>query len=159
MIAAGDSKALEKLVRHNLRFVISVVKDTAAWHHEGVPFEDLVAMGNEALIKAAKKWKPKNNARFATFAKPFIQRGIRRSMDNEWAMIRVPVNVAEDVRRLKYAERLMIQELGRHPTDMELSARVLLPATRITELRSVAIMEPVSLDGQTSEKFQEEMED
>lgn len=159
MIAAGDQKALEKLVRHNLRFVISIVRDTPSWHHSGVPFEDLVAMGNEAMIKAAKKWKPKNGSRFATYAKPYIQRGVRRSLDNEWSMIRIPVNIAEEIRKMKYTERVMMQELNRNPTDFELADRLKIHHSKISELRSVVGMEPTSLDGQHQEKFNEEVED
>ena len=87
MVQAGDGRALEKLVRHNLRFVVSVVKETPEWHHGNVPFEDLLAIGNEALLKAARKWVPRNGARFATYARPFIVRGVRRALDNEWSMI------------------------------------------------------------------------
>lgn len=159
MIAAGDRTALEKLVRHNLRFVVSVVRDTPGWHHTGVPFEDLVAMGNEALIKAARRWRPRNGARFATYAKQFIQKGVRRSLDNEWSLIRIPVNIAEEVRRMKYTERVMIQELNRSPTDQELADRLRVHHSRIGELRSVVGMEPSSLDGHNQEKYNEEIED
>ena len=54
-IQAGDAMALDKLITHNLRFVVSVIKDTPAWHHGTVPIEDLLAMGNEALLKAGKR--------------------------------------------------------------------------------------------------------
>lgn len=159
MIQAGDSRALEKLVRHNLRFVVSVVKDTPAWHHGSVPFEDLLAIGNEALFKAARKWVPKNGARFATYAKPFIIKGVRRSLDNEWSIIRVPVNVAEEIRRMKYTERIMMQELGREPTDNELTDRLKIHTSRLVDLRSLSQREPASLESFNQEKFQEESEE
>ena len=159
MIAAGDNAALEKLVRHNLRFVVSVVKETPAWHHGVVPFEDLIAMGNEALFKAARRWVPKNGARFATYAKPFIIKGVRRALDNEWSMIRVPVNVAEEIRRMKYNERLLLQELGRDPTDAELANRMRIHTSKIDELRSCIMREPTSLESFNQEKFQEESEE
>lgn len=159
MIQAGDTRALEKLIRHNLRFVISVVKDTPAWHHGSVPFEDLVAIGNEALLRAARKWTPKNNARFATYAKPFIIKGVRRALDNEWSMIRVPVNIAEEIRRMKYTERVMTQEEGRDPTDVELADRLKIHVSRLTDLRSFIAREPTSLESFNQEKFQEESEE
>lgn len=159
MIASGDNAALEKLVRHNLRFVVSVVKETPAWHHGAVPFEDLIAMGNEALIRAAKKWTPKNGARFATYAKPFILKGVRRALDNEWSLIRVPVNVAEEIRRMKYTERAMSQELKREPTDAELADRLRVHVSRLDELREHISREPASLESFNQEKFQEESED
>jgi len=159
MIAAGDNAALDKLVRHNLRFVVSVVKETPAWHHGSVPFEDLIAMGNEALIRAAKKWTPKNGARFATYAKPFILKGVRRALDNEWSLIRVPVNVAEEIRRMKYTERVMGQELGREPTDAELADRLKIHVSRLDQLREHITREPASLETFNQEKFQEESEE
>jgi RNA polymerase primary sigma factor len=159
MIAAGDRAALEKLVRHNLRFVVSVVKETPAWHHGSVPFEDLIAMGNEALLRAATRWVPQNNARFATYAKPFIIKGVRRALDNEWSMIRVPVNIAEEIRRMKYTERAMSQELRREPTDNELADRMRVHVSRIDELRACMTREPASLESFNQEKFQEESEE
>ena len=71
-IQAGDHRALDKLVRHNLRFVVFLLKNTTAWQHGTMPIEDLINIGNEQLVKAAKKWKPTNNARFATYARSFI---------------------------------------------------------------------------------------
>lgn len=159
MIQAGDNRALEKLIRHNLKFVISVVKETPSWHHGGIPFEDLLAMGNEGLIRAAKKWVPKNNARFVTYAKPFIVKGIRRAIDNEWMMIRLPVNIAEEIRRMKYHERVLTQELGRQPTDVEVADRIEAHPKRVVELRSYLQREPASLESFNQEKFQEENED
>lgn len=159
MIQAGDARALEKLVRHNLRFVVSVVKKKPSWHHSNIPFEDLIAMGNEALFEAARRWVPKKDARFVTFAKPFIEKGVQRSIDNEWSLIRVPVNVAQDIRKMKYTERVMIQELGREPTDEELADRLRVHVSRIAELRITAVREPASLESFNQEKFQEESEE
>lgn len=155
MIASGDQAALDKLVRHNLRFVLAVVKEVPAWHHGSVPFEDLIAMGNEALIKAARRWVPDGRAKFATYARPFIVKGVRRALDNEWSMIRVPVNIAEEIRRMKYNERVMTQELHRSPTDDELCDRLLMHPARLSELRDIIALEPASLDAFNQEKFQE----
>ena len=159
MIQAGDRRALDKLIQHNLRFVVSVVKEMPSWHHGGVPFEDLLAIGNEAMLKAARRWRPKNGARFATYAKPFILRGVRRALDNEWSMIRIPVNIAEDIRRMKYIERVMTQEMGRDPTDIELCDRLKMHRTKLEELRSYISRQPTSLESFNQEKFQEESEE
>lgn len=159
MIQHGDHAALEKLVRHNLRFVVSVIKETPSWHHGQVPFEDLIAMGNEALVRAAKKWTPKNGARFATYAKGFILRGVRRGIDNEWMLVRIPVNVAEEIRRMKYIERKMTQQLGQAPTDAELADRLRIHTSRLAELRSLSTMEPVPMEDGSTEKYQEETEE
>lgn len=159
MIQAGDQKALDKLVRHNLRFVVSVIKGTPTWHHGGVPFEDLIAMGNEALLKAARKWRPRNGAKFITYARPFIIKGVRRALDNEWSMIRLPVNVAEEIRRMKYGERVLTQELGRDPTDDELCEQQGIHPKRLAILRDYLQREPTSLETFSPEKLQEEYDE
>lgn len=159
MVQAGDQKALDKLVRHNLRFVVSVIKNTPAWHHGGVPFEDLLAMGNEAMLKAARRWKPRNGAKFITYARPFIIKGVRRALDNEWSMIRLPVNVAEEIRRMKYAERILTQELGREPTEEEICESQGIHHKRLAILREYLLREPTSLDAFSPEKLQEEYDE
>lgn len=155
-IQAGDDSALEKLITHNLRFVVSVIKETPAWHHGSVPIEDLLAMGNEALLKAGRRWVPKNGARFATYAKGFILRDVRRGIDNYGNMIRIPVNVAEEIRKMKYSERILTQKLGREPKVSELADYMEVHESRINKLRAYLLREPVSLDAYNQEKFQEE---
>lgn len=158
-IQEGDDLALEKLIKHNLRFVVSVIKDTPAWHHGNVPMEDLLAMGNEALLKAGKRWVPKNGARFATYAKNFILKDVRRGIDNYGNMIRIPVNVAEEIRKMKYTERILTQKLGREAKVGELADAMEVHESRIAKLRSYLIREPVSLDAYNQEKFQEESDE
>jgi RNA polymerase primary sigma factor len=158
-IQNGDDLALEKLITHNLRFVVSVIKDTPAWHHGSVPLEDLLAMGNEALLKAGKRWVPKNNARFATYAKNFILKDVRRGIDNFGNMIRIPVNLSEEIRKMKYTERVLSQKLGREPKLNELANALEMHEKHITKLRSLLIREPISLDSYNQEKFQEEGEE
>ena len=158
-IQAGDAMALDKLITHNLRFVVSVIKDTPAWHHGTVPIEDLLAMGNEALLKAGKRWIPKNNARFATYAKNFIMKDVRRGIDNYGNMIRIPVNVAEEIRKMKYTERILLQKLGREPKASELADAMEVHENRIAKLRGYLLREPVSLDAYNQEKFQEDSDE
>lgn len=158
-IQDGDEMALEKLIKHNLRFVVSVIKETPAWHHGSVPMEDLLAMGNEALLKAGRRWIPKNKARFATYAKNFILKDVRRGIDNYGNMIRIPVNVAEEIRRMKYTERILTQKLGREPRTFELADALEIHESRINKLRAYLIREPISLDAYNQEKFQEDNDD
>lgn len=145
-IQSGDMMALEKLVTHNLRFVVSTIKATPMWQHSSVPMEDLLGFGNEELINAAKKWKPKNNARFVTYAKKFIIRGVNRAVANTSNLIRLPVNWIEEIRRMKYAERLLSQELGRVPTSKELADKMGVPVKQINHVQALLLKEPISLD-------------
>ena len=158
-IQAGDEEALEKLITHTLRFVVSVIKNTPAWHHGTMPMDDLLAMGNEALLKAGRRWVPKNNSRFATYAINFILKDVRRGIDNYGNLIRIPVNVAEEIRKMKYTERVLSQKLGREPRSSELADELEIHEKRVTKLKALLLREPVSLDTYNQEKFQEESDD
>lgn len=158
-IQAGDDLALEKLIKHNLRFVVSVIKNTPAWHHGAMPMEDLLALGNEALLKAGRRWTPTNNSRFATYAKNYILKDVRRGIDNLGNLIRIPVNISEEIRKMKYTERVLAQELGREPKSSELADALEVHEKRVIKLKALMMREPVSLDTYNQEKFQEESDE
>jgi RNA polymerase primary sigma factor len=155
-IAKGDDSALEKLITHNLRFVVYVVRKMTAWSHGKVPVEDMVAMGNEALLTAGRRWVPKNNARFATFAKSFIEKGVRRELDNTANIIRLPINIMEQVKKLNYTERSLSQVLGRKPKVTEIATLMGVPESKVHQLQGYIAREPISLDNLNQEKFNEE---
>lgn len=159
MIQAGDAAALDRLVRHNLRFVVYVIKSTPQWSSSRVPLEDLIAAGNEELLKAAKRWIPREGVKFSAFARKFIQRGIRRTVDNEWNLIRVPVNVAEEIRRMRYHEGVLSQELCRAPTAAEVADRLGVHEKRVLELQAIQAQEPMQLDTDSSGRNHEEIEE
>jgi len=155
-IQAGDDKALEKLVKHNLRFVVYVLKQTSAWSHGSTPVDDLINIGNEQLVKAAKRWTPTNNARFATFAKSFILKGTRRELDNTTHMIRLPVNISEQIKKMNYLERTLGQVLGRKPKTSEVATMMGVGEDKVLQLQSYLTREPVSLDAINEEKQEED---
>jgi RNA polymerase primary sigma factor len=159
LIAQGDDDALEKLVTHNLRFVPHVVTKMTAWQHGKVPMEDMLAMGNEQLPIAARRWKPTNNAKFATYAKSFILKGVRRELDNTANIIRLPVNIAEALKKMSYNERALSQVLGRKPTVAELATIVGVSTARIHQLKGYISREPVSLDNIEHDKHFEEQDE
>lgn len=146
LIQQGDTKALDKLVSHNLRFVVHVVCKMTAWKHGNVTSEDLISMGNEQLIVAAKRWTPTNNARFATFAKSFIERGVRREMDNTSNMIRLPVNVMQSIKKMHYVERKLSSDLGRKPKSSEIAEAMGVSEFKVQEFKTFLTHEPESLD-------------
>lgn len=158
-IAEGDEEALEKLVTHNLRFVVYVVRNMSAWQHGKVPVEDMVAMGNEALFTAARRWTPTNNAKFATFARPFIFKGVRRDLDNTANIIRLPINIMEQIKRLNVMERSLAQLLGRKPKTSEIAKLMEMSEAKIHQLQGYLAREPISLDNINQEKFIEERGD
>jgi RNA polymerase primary sigma factor len=158
-IAEGDTTALERLVKHNLRFVVYVVRQLTAWNYGKVPVEDMVAMGNEALLVSAMRWKPKNNAKFATYAKPFIIKGVKRELDNTANLIRLPINIMEAIKKMTYNERVLSQLLGHKPTNKELATIMNVTENRISELKNYMAREPISIDNINTEKFNDETED
>ena len=154
-IAKGDMLALESLIKHNLRFVVYIVRKLTAWNHSRVPQEDLIGMGNEGLFKAAKQWVPTNNAKFATYAKGFILRGVERGLDNTENLVRIPIKVREEIRKMTYTERALTQTLGRVPTINEMSTILNKTPKRINQLKFYLIQEPTSLDALSIDKMED----
>jgi len=155
-IQKGDEEALDKLVLHNLRFVVYTVRKLTAWNHSRTPQEDLIGMGNSALLKAARQWVPKNGAKFATYAKRFILRGIERGQDDTENLVRIPIKVREEIRKMTYTERALTQTLGRTPTTQELSAVLEKSTRRINQLKFYMLQEPTSLDSLSIDKMEDE---
>jgi RNA polymerase primary sigma factor len=158
-IAQGDDEALETLVRHNLRFVVFTVRKLTAWNHSRVPQEDLIGMGNVALLKAASQWQPTNGAKFATYAKQFILRGIERGLDNTENLIRIPIKTREEIRKMTYTERALTQALGRVPTVNELATLLGKTTKRINQLKFFLHQEPTSLDAMQLDKMEDNEDD
>jgi RNA polymerase primary sigma factor len=156
LIAQGDELALEELVTHNLRFVVTTIKNTPTWHHSGVDMEDLLGFGNEALILAAKKWKPQGNIRFISYARKVILTEVNRGVANTKNIIRLPVNITEELRRIKYNERILSQELGREPSNKELADKMGIETERIDHINSILNKEPISLEAFDTDHLKEE---
>jgi len=156
LIEQGDEQALDKLVTHNLRFVVSVIKKMPNWSHSNMPMEDLLSFGNEALINAARTWRPMGKIRFASYAKKFIHYDVQRGVANTKNIIRLPVNITEEIRRVKYTERVLSQELKRDPTDAELANKLGVDTKRIAYINSILSKEPVSLEIFNSEHLEQE---
>lgn len=142
----GDEDALQELIEANLRLVVWVCKRLSSWNHSKVPIEDLLALGNEQLFISARKWNPNGSAAFGAFARQFIERGVVRNAGKEENIIKVPLNVGEKLRKLKYNERILTQKLGRTPKIQELSKVTGFTTKKIRELKDIMLREPSSLD-------------
>ena len=158
-IQKGDEQALHKLIRHNLRLVVYMLRKTTAWQHSTIPPEDLIQMGNEALIMSARKWTPTKNARFASYAGNYILRHVTRQLDNTERMIRLPINIVEAVKKMNYLERQLRQVLGREPKVQELATEMGVSTRRVSQLKGYVMREPVSLDAFLNEKNEEQNDD
>jgi len=159
-IAKGDDEALDELVKHNLRLVPYMVSSKlTAWHHGKMPLEDLIAMGNEALLLAAMKWTPKKNVRFSSYACVFIRQHVLRELNNTENAIRLPVNIMLDIKRMNYNEQTLTQILGRKPTVQELAKILSTTTARIYQLKGYLTREPISLEAYENDNFTEENEE
>ena len=117
-IKSGDQEALNTLVEHNLRLVVSIAKHYMGC---GLSLLDLIQEGNVGLIEAAKKYDISRGFRFSTYATWWIRQKIGRALSDQSRNIRVPANIAELISRIKKNMTQMIQKYGRTPTEQEIA--------------------------------------
>src|ERR1043165_2320918 len=115
---AGDEKAAERLVTANLRFVISYVKK---YHGHGLHLGELVAIGNEGLLKAVRKFDPDQGVKFISYAVWWVRQAVLKALAEQTRSVRIPLNQNSALIRLSRAEGFLAQELGREPTDHEVA--------------------------------------
>lgn len=114
----GDPAALEKLVKSNLRFVVSVAKK---YQHHGLPFSDLIGEGNLALIRAARKFDETKGFKFITFAVWMIRQAMIGAITENNRMIYLPQNKERDLLAIHKGRQELEQLLQREPSDGEVA--------------------------------------
>ena len=117
-IKQGDQAALEKLVKANLRFVVSVAKQ---YHHSKMPLNDLINEGNVGLIKAAKMFDETKGFKFISYAVWWIRQSIMEALANHSRIVRIPANKIGELSRISQAASVMEQKFEREPTTEELA--------------------------------------
>ena len=117
-IRKGDEEALDKLVRSNLRFVVSVAKK---YQNQGVALSDLINEGNVGLIRAAHKFDETKGIKFISYAVWWIRQAILQALAEQSRIVRVPLNRAGALHRIGKRSAALLQELGREPTVEELA--------------------------------------
>jgi RNA polymerase primary sigma factor len=146
-IRRGDKRARDLMISANLRLVVTVAQDYVDF---GLPLLDLISEGNIGLVKAVERFDETKGAKLSTYAVWWIRQCIKRALSNQGKLVRLPVHLGEKMSRMRRVALRMSEELGREPTDDELSAEIGLSAEKIAELRSIGIR-PASLDAPISD--------
>ncbi len=135
--------AKRKLIQANLRLVVSIAKKYIG---QGVLFMDLVQEGSLGLIKAAEKFDYSKNFKFSTYATWWIKQTIIRAISNNSRTIRIPVHMADKIRKYKRVYSQLSFSLGREPSDTEIAEKMNIPAKKLTAIKKAIIKEPISLE-------------
>jgi RNA polymerase primary sigma factor len=138
----GDEDAKKKLIESNLRLVMSITRN---YTKAGVPLLDLIQEGNLGLIRAVEKFDYRMGFKLSTYATWWIRQAVTRALADQGRTIRLPVHVADQVRRLMRARRQLAQKLNREPTQAELAKESGFPEKRVQELLDL-VEDPVSLE-------------
>lgn len=129
-IKQGDHKALEKLTRANLRFVVSVAKQ---YQNQGLSLPDLINEGNLGLIKAAQRFDETRGFKFISYAVWWIRQSILQAIAEHSRIVRLPLNQVGSLNKLNKAFSKLEQEFEREPTEQELAQLMDLPEDKIKD--------------------------
>jgi len=130
-IKKGSKPARAKMIRSNLRLVISIAK---RYSYLGVPMMDLIEEGNLGLMKAVEKYNHRRGYRFSTYAAWWIRQYITRAIANQGKTIRIPVYMVESAMRFKKISEQLRLELKRKPRLGEIARRMRLSMKRVKQL-------------------------
>ncbi|MDE0472756.1 MAG: RNA polymerase sigma factor RpoD/SigA [Ekhidna sp.] len=147
-IKEGDDLALEKLVKANLRFVVSVAKQ---YQNRSLPLNDLINEGNLGLIKAAKKFDETKGFKFISYAVWWIRQSIMQALAEQSRIVRLPMNKSGAINQIKRAYAELEQKYEREPTEEELAEMMEIKASDVrntlgAEVKQVSIDAPFGED-------------
>jgi RNA polymerase primary sigma factor len=138
----GDEDAKRRLIESNLRLVMAITRN---YTKASVPLLDLIQEGNLGLIRAVEKFDYRLGYKLSTYATWWIRQAITRALADQGRTIRLPVHVADQVRRLLRARRQLAQKFNREPTLAELARETQQSEERVRELLEL-VENPVSLE-------------
>lgn len=134
-IKKGDHKALEKLTRANLRFVVSVAKQ---YQNQGLSLPDLINEGNLGLIRAAQKFDETRGFKFISYAVWWIRQSILQALAEQSRIVRLPLNQVGSLNKIQKELAKFEQENERKPSPDELAERLDIPVDKISDTLKVS---------------------
>ena len=151
-IRTGDEAAAEKLVKANLRFVVSVAKQ---YQNRGVSLQDLINEGNLGLIKAAHRFDETRGFKFISFAVAWIRQAISQAVSEQSRIVRLPMNKVNALSKIRTTASALEQELKRQPSIDEIASKLDVKEDVVDTLlgagfRHVSLDEPIDDDGDST---------
>src|SRR5260221_13560659 len=146
-IKQGDKKALEKLTKANLRFVVSVAKQ---YQNQGLTLGDLINEGNLGLIKAAERFDETRGFKFISYAVWWIRQSILQALAEQSRIVRLPLNRVGALNKIGKKFSQLEQEFEREPTPAELAEKLDMSSAEVSETLKISARH-VSMDTPLSE--------
>jgi RNA polymerase primary sigma factor len=134
-IKDGDQRALEKLTRANLRFVVSVAKQ---YQNQGLSLPDLINEGNLGLIKAARRFDETRGFKFISYAVWWIRQSILQALAEQSRIVRLPLNQVGSLNKINKAYSKLEQQFEREPSAEELADLLDLPIDKVSDTMKVS---------------------
>jgi len=152
---AKTNEAKSKMVKANLRLVISIAKRHINW---GLSFLDLIQEGNIGLMKAVDKFEYQRGYKFGTYATWWIRQAITRAIADQARTIRIPVHMNEIINKLNRTSRTLVQQNGREPTLEEIAERMGMSLDKVQKVFKIT-QKPISLETPIGEEENSRLED